>query len=206
MHGILSLGLGYLVGSLSPAAWVSRKKNVNLKKEGTGNLGATNTFVVMGKAAGFFVLIFDICKSFFSYKIAKLLFPHLAAAGLLAGIGAMLGHCYSPFLNFQGGKGLAAFGGLVLAHDPAIFALLLTLGIVCAIAANHGVALTISAAILFPILEYIRSDDPVLVILCAVASGFILLKHHETIKTAKNGEDIEVRSYLKNVFFKIHNK
>lgn len=206
MQAILSLGLGYLIGSLSPAALVSKRKNVNLKEEGTGNMGATNTFVVLGKSAGFFVLIFDIAKSFCSYKLARYLFPQLMAAGLLAAFGAMLGHCFSPFLHFQGGKGLAAFGGLVLAHDPAAFAFLVVLGILAALIADHGVALTVSATLLFPVIEYFRSENLIMVLLCAAASAFILLKHQETIATARNGKDIPVRSYLKNVFFKINKK
>ena len=52
----MSLGLGYLVGCINPAAWIAKMKHVNLKEEGTGNLGATNTAYVMGKKAGYFVL------------------------------------------------------------------------------------------------------------------------------------------------------
>ena len=92
MNAILSLAMGYFVGCINPAAWVGKKKHVDLKQSGTGNLGATNTALVLGKNAGYFVLFFDIFKSFFSYKAARLLFPRLAAtAGLLAGIGVLLG-------------------------------------------------------------------------------------------------------------------
>lgn len=202
MQAILSIGIGYFLGSLSPAALVSKLKNVNLKEEGTGNLGATNTILTIGKAAGFFVMFFDILKSFFSYKLAKALFPQLLAAGLLAGIGAILGHCFPIFLHFDGGKGLAAFGGLVLAHDPKVFVCLLCFGILMVLITNFGVALTISAAVLFPIVEYFRSDDISLVILCAAASGFIIYKHLDNVEKARNDNDIHVRSYLKNVFFK----
>ena len=97
MNAILSLAMGYFVGCINPAAWVGKKKHVDLKQSGTGNLGATNTALVLGKNAGYFVLFFDIFKSFFSYKAARLLFPRLAAtAGLLAGIGVLLG-CYGGY-------------------------------------------------------------------------------------------------------------
>ena len=75
MNAILSLAMGYFVGCINPAAWVGKKKHVDLKQSGTGNLGATNTALVLGKNAGYFVLFFDIFKSFFSYKAARLLFP-----------------------------------------------------------------------------------------------------------------------------------
>ena len=63
MQAILSLGLGYFIGSISPAALLAKLKHVNLKEEGTKNLGATNTTIVLGRAAGIFVMIFDILKS-----------------------------------------------------------------------------------------------------------------------------------------------
>ena len=94
MTAIMSLGLGYLVGCVNPAVLISKMRNVNLKEEGTGNLGATNTAFVLGKKAGIFVLIFDVAKSFLSYKIAKWLFPKLLIAGILASIGCILGHCF----------------------------------------------------------------------------------------------------------------
>ena len=56
MTAIMSLGLGYCIGCINPAAWIAKMKHVNLKEEGTKNLGATNTAIVMGKHAGFFVL------------------------------------------------------------------------------------------------------------------------------------------------------
>ena len=106
MSAILSMGLGYLFGCLNPATWVGRKKHVDLSKTGTKNLGATNTALVLGKKAGYFVLVFDMFKSIFSYRLAKLLFPQLRLAGLIAGIGTILGHCFPVFMNFKGGKGL----------------------------------------------------------------------------------------------------
>ena len=104
MSAVLSIGMGYLIGCISPASWISRKKNVDLKQEGTKNLGATNTALVLGKSAGIFVMIFDIAKSVFSYKLARLIFPYLRIAGILACIGTILGHCYPIFLHFQGGS------------------------------------------------------------------------------------------------------
>ena len=94
MTVVASLGLGYLIGCIQPAALISKARHVNLRKEGTGNLGATNTAFVLGKKAGIFVLVFDIFKSFFSYKLARILFPHLRLAGLVSGIGVILGHCF----------------------------------------------------------------------------------------------------------------
>lgn len=201
MHSLLSLVLGYFVGSLNPAKFVAKRHNIDLKEEGTGNLGATNTALVLGRKAGYFVLFFDMFKSFFSYKLAKLIFPHLAVAGVIACIGVILGHAFPVFNNFQGGKGLASFGGLVLAHDPLQFVILLTLGIVVAFVLNYGVYLAVTAAALFPVLSYLRSGSFSMLLSTSTASAIVLLLHRVNIRRAITGEDpIHTRDGFKKIF------
>ena len=203
MQAILSLGLGYFLGCLHPAALVSRITKVNLKEVGTKNLGATNTALTLGRKAGYFVLLLDMFKSYFSYKAAKALFPQLVAAGLIAGFGAILGHCFPVFLQFQGGKGLAAFGGLVLAHDPVLFVILLTLGIAMAFLLNYGVYLAVTATTLFPILSYFRSGSLGVLGTTAVAGGIVLAVHRSNLHRAITGEDpIHTRDGLQKIFGK----
>lgn len=203
MNAILSLGFGYFIGCINPAAWVGKKKNVDLKQEGTGNLGATNTALVLGKKAGYFVLLFDMLKSIFSYKLAKVMFSGLAFAGLLAGIGVLLGHCFPVFMHFEGGKGLASFGGLVLAHDPLLFVILLSIGICFAFAMNYGVYLAVSASLLFPIASFLHTGDFMDLLLTGIAGGLIFLMHLTNLKRAITHEDpIRVRDGLKKIFGK----
>ena len=203
MSAILSLAMGYFIGCINPASWVGKKKHVNLKETGTKNLGATNTALVLGKKAGYFVLLFDMLKSIFSYKIAKLLFSRLPYAGLIAGIGVLIGHCFPVFMHFQGGKGLASFGGLVLAHDPLLFAILLTLGICLAFAMNYGVYLAVSATVLFPITSFLRTGDYTDLLLTGIAGGLILIMHLKNLKRAITHEDpIHVRDGLQKIFGK----
>lgn len=203
MHAVVSLVFGYLVGCINPARMVAKKKNVNLKEEGTGNLGATNTALVFGRKAGYFVLFFDMLKSIFSYKIARILFPQLRLAGLIAGIGVLIGHAFPVFFHFQGGKSLASFGGLVLAHDPLQFAVLLTLGIVMAFAMNYGVYLAVTATVLFPVFSFLRSGDWGVFLATALAGGIVLLLHAGNLRRAITGEDpIHTRDGFKKIFSK----
>lgn len=206
MHAVLSLLMGYFVGCLSPAKLVSKRHDVNLKETGTGNLGATNTALVLGKKAGYFVLTFDIFKSFFSYKLAKILFPQLAVAGLIAGIGVILGHAFPVFMNFEGGKSLASFGGLVLAHDPLQFIILLTLGIAMSFLLNYGVYLAVTATVLFPVFSYFRSGSMAVLAATAVASGIVLALHLGNLRRAITGEDpIHTRDGFQKIFGKKEN-
>lgn len=203
MKAILALGMGYCVGCVSPAAFVSKKKNVDLKAEGTKNLGATNTALVLGKKAGYFVLVLDILKSFFSYKVARIFFPHLHLAGLIAGIGVIIGHCFPATMGFRGGKGLASFGGLVLAHDVRAFAVLLTLGIIAAFVLNYGVYLAVTASLLFPLSCWLLHRDVAEALVCAIASGIILVMHLYNLRRAITHEDpIHMRDGLEKIFGK----
>ena len=87
MDAVLCLTMGYFLGSFSPSALLSRIEKIDLRKQGSGNLGATNTFVVMGFRSGLFVLLFDLLKTIFSDRLARLLFPQLYFAGLIAACG-----------------------------------------------------------------------------------------------------------------------
>ena len=201
MSAILSLGLGYFIGCMNPAALVGRKKKVDLTKTGTGNLGATNTALVLGQKAGWFVLIFDMLKSILSYRIAKALFPHLRLAGLIAGLGVLLGHCFPFNMGFVGGKGLASFGGLVLATDPVVFCVLLALGLFLAWNLNYGVYLAVSATVLFPIAMWLRTADPGITLMTLVSSALIFAMHWRNFMRALKKEDpISAKSGFQKIF------
>jgi len=203
MTAIMSLGLGYLIGCINPAMWISKKKNVNLKEEGTKNLGATNTAIVMGKKAGIFVLVFDIAKSFFSYKMAKWLLPKLLIAGILASIGCILGHCFPVTMHFQGGKGLAAFGGLILAYSPWMFLTIITVGITLMFVLNTGVIAPFMGCVLFPILAYVSGHDTMEILAVTAASAIIFATHFSNFRMARRKEDVvNTKDFMKKVFGK----
>ena len=177
MHALSSLLIGYLLGSISPAAILSIIKHRNLHEEGTGNLGATNTMLVLGKNCGILVMVVDILKSFFAAKLARLLFPQLAVAAMLAGFGAVLGHIHSVFLRFHGGKGVAALAGLIIAYDPRVFLILFGLAFLLMMACNYGVAGPVSAGLLFPVFVWAGSRD-LLTALIAAGAGLLVIYAH----------------------------
>lgn len=203
MNTILNLGIGYLIGCISPSAWLSKKKHVDLTQEGTKNLGATNTALVLGKKAGIFVMIFDIAKSFFSYRLARYLFPQLAIAGILACIGVILGHCFPFTMGFHGGKGLAAFGGLILAYKPWMFLLIIAIGIFLMFLLNTGVAAPILGCILFPVLVYFDSRDLTVTFVVTIACAIIFAMHWSNLKLSLEHKDVvNTRDYIRKVFGK----
>lgn len=195
---ILSILIGYLLGSLSPAALLSKLKKENLRQQGTGNLGATNTMLVLGKSYGFLVMLFDVLKAFAAVKIARLLFPALAVAGMLAGSATVVGHVFPFYLKFKGGKGLAAFVGLVLGVDPLLCVLLFLLALTLILIINYGVAMPITMAILFPFLYGLRSGSAEAFLIAAATSVLLICVHFGNIGKARRGEGLKVREYIKN--------
>ena len=105
MAYFLAIGLGYLLGCSNMAYWLSRIKNVDIRKNGSGNLGASNATVLLGWGAGVIVALHDIGKAVLAVILTKLLFPEAEYAAAAAGVACVLGHIFPFYLKFKGGKG-----------------------------------------------------------------------------------------------------
>lgn len=202
MEIILCLCLGYLMGCLNPAALVGKLKSIDLRQLGTKNLGASNVLLCVGKLSGLIVMVLDIAKGYFSVKLARALFPLLSVAGLVAGIGAILGHVFPFYLQFRGGKGLAAFAGLVLAYDPWIFLILLAISVIAVLIVNYAYAMPMSGGFLFPVLAWLRSKSLTVLLLSAISGALVIVKHWGNIARAHSGGEMPIRQYLKENFFR----
>ena len=195
MRIVASVLTGYLLGSISPSAFLAKIKHENFREQGTGNLGATNTMVILGKWYGIFVMVFDFLKAFFSVKIAKWLVPSAPFVWMLAGLMAVVGHVFPFYLKFKGGKGLASFGGVVLGYDVFAFVILLVLSVVLMLLFDYGAAMPISAATLFPF--FVLNDGLWAFMLSTALGLLIIVKHWSNLKKAYRGEDTRVREYIK---------
>jgi len=201
MDILICLLVGYFFGSLNPAALLGSRKGIDLRQEGTQNLGASNALLTMGKKQGILVMLFDILKAYLPYKMMQMLFPKLYVAGLLTGGAAVVGHIFPFYLGFRGGKGLASFAGFVLAFNPKIFLFLLILGGTLMLLVNYSFIMPFSASSLFPLLAGAHSKDLFITILSLAVSGLVLYKHWGNLGRALRGEDIKIRSYIKESFF-----
>ena len=193
--------IGYLLGTISPSALLSKFKHINLRKKGTGNLGATNVMLNLGKRYAILVLLFDMAKAVAAVKLIELIFSDMIL-GLISGVSAIIGHIFPFYMRFKGGKGLACFAGLVLAFDPWIFLILLILTVVLIIIVNYTFAMPYSAGILFPVMALVKSESWTVLILTAIASALILYKHFENVVKARNGTDTKIREFIKTKLFK----
>ena len=190
------------MGCLNPAAWIGKKNHIDLKQAGTGNLGATNTTMVLGRKAGAFVLVFDVAKSFLAAKLARWLLPQLAVSGLLASIGVILGHCFPITMHFSGGKGLAAFGGMMLAYNPVVFVIVVLSGIGIMVLLDIGVAAPLLGTVMFPALTFLFSHDVPSTVCAVIASVIILYTHLDNVNKTRAHSDVKVKNYFRDVLFK----
>lgn len=202
MEVFLSLILGYAMGCLNPAAWIGKKNHIDLKQAGTGNLGATNTTMVLGRKAGAFVLLFDVAKSFLAARLARWLLPQLAVSGMLASIGVILGHCFPITMHFSGGKGLAAFGGMMLAYNPVVFVIVVLSGIGIMVLLDIGVAAPLLGTVMFPALTFLFSHDVPSTVCAVIASVIILYTHLDNVNKTRAHSDVKVKNYFRDVLFK----
>lgn len=118
---IPQIAIGYAIGSIPFAVIVSHLRGVNIRNVGSKNPGAANVFRQVGKPYGILVWILDMCKSIFAMFISDRVFHASYFFVALVGIAAVAGHCWSPFLKFKGGKGVATSGGFFLYLLPWTF-------------------------------------------------------------------------------------
>ena len=196
---VLSAAIGYGMGQINPAELISKLKKKDLRQYGTGILGATNTVLVFGKAYGILVLLIDVFKAYFAIQIAKTLFPMMKFAGLVAGCFAVIGHVYPAYLEFRGGKGVAAFAGMILAYDIRVLMVLLVIAILLMTTTNFGTWGPVSAAILFPVWLLIKVESLAVFGSVAAVGGLVIYRHKENFLNLKDGKEILVNEFAEEM-------
>lgn len=191
---ILLIALAYFLGSLPNGLYVAKFKGVDIRNQGSKNTGATNVFRVMGAKFGIFVLILDALKGFLPLIIAE----KLGVEGnvlVLIGVIAVIGHTFSPFLNFKGGKGVATSLGIFLYLAPIPMLITLVMFIVVVGISKYVSLGSILASLMLPILILITpvneklGNKVVVFIISAILGAYIIYKHKTNIERLKNGTE-----------------
>ena len=172
--------ISYLIGSIPFGVVLARAQRIDIRKQGRGNIGATNVARVLGKKAGLLTLLGDVLKGLFVVFGAGLLYEKPIVIAL-TGLMVFLGHLYSIFLKFKGGKGVATSLGLFLYIMP--WATLCAVGVVSACLWISGYVSigSIMAAISLPLLAiYFKLPLP-FIYLAVIVGLFILQKHYDNI-------------------------
>jgi glycerol-3-phosphate acyltransferase PlsY len=189
----LCLVLGYLLGSIPFGLLLTKAAGAgDLRKIGSGNIGATNVLRTGRKDLAAATLLLDACKAGVAYVVAALVF-HDDGAGLAAAAGAFLGHLYPVWLKFKGGKGVATFiGGLIAACWPAALVFALVWLAVAAITRYSSLAALI-ASVASPIAAFWLGYGGVGFVF-AILAVLVWMKHEANIRRLLAGSESRIGS------------
>ena len=185
--------LGYLLGSCPWGYWLVRLiKHEDIRKVGSGNIGATNVWRTYGRWLGVPVVLLDMVKGFAPALLGMLFVSHLA--GICAGAAAMLGHWRPLFLRFaKGGKMVATYGGALLGLAPLVGLVGAVVWIAVFAVFRYASVASISAALSLPVAALLLGEPwPVLVFTSVAALGVLIL-HRGNLARLKAGTETRVQ-------------
>lgn len=194
---VIVVFLAYLIGSVPSAVWIGKAYHgIDVRGHGSMNAGATNTFRVLGKRSGIFVLLLDMFKGFTATNLIHL-FPNanildnFIGMKVILGLLSVVGHIYPMLAGFRGGKGIASLLGMVLAINP-----LLALGVILVFFLVHALTHMISAGSIaatasFTIFVWIFYGyrEPVLILFGICATLLVLYTHRSNVKRILAGNE-----------------
>ena len=195
---ILTALAAYLLGSIPTGFLAAKARGIDIRTVGSGNIGATNAVRILGKPVGILVMLVDVAKGWLAVAVVARIFlrwfpPGDGHArewlGICAGACAILGHNYTCWLRFQGGKGIATSGGAFLALAP--LGLLIALGIwVVAFAMSRYVSVaSILASLVLPFTVWFTTGRPAIAAVTGVMAALAIYKHKANIKRLLDGTE-----------------
>jgi glycerol-3-phosphate acyltransferase PlsY len=206
---LITVVAAYLLGSIPSSVWYGIGYfGIDVRKHGSGNAGATNTFRILGKRAGTIVMLIDVLKGWTATGIASLLF-YMSAIGetellmfkILFGIIAITGHIFPVFVGFKGGKGIATLLGMVLAIHPELALVCITIFILTLVASQFVSLSSILATLAFPVLSWLGvfgQPEPLLIVFGFVMFVLVVVTHQKNIIRLLNGNENRVNIFKKS--------
>ncbi|WP_394232269.1 glycerol-3-phosphate 1-O-acyltransferase PlsY [Niallia oryzisoli] len=189
-YGIIII-LAYLIGSI-PSGLIIGKKffGVDIRQHGSGNLGGTNTFRVLGVKAGLTVTIADILKG--TLAAALPLIIDVDMHYLLAGIFAVLGHTYPIFAGFRGGKAVATSAGVLLWYAPLMFIIMIAGFFICLYITKYVSLSSMFGGLVALVYAIIVQDIPLIIVVAALTL-FVVYRHRANIKRIMDKTEPKVK-------------
>ena len=177
--------LAYLLGSIPSGLIVGKLFfKTDIREHGSGNLGGTNTFRVLGKKAGIAVTLADVLKGTLAVTL-PIIFNLPEINPLILGVSAVIGHMYPVFANFRGGKAVATSGGLFLGINPIVFLIVLLCFLVTLLITKY-VSLSSMITGIIGIITTIIMQEYELLVVAVILTIFIFYRHRANIKRIIN--------------------
>ncbi|MEN8200535.1 MAG: glycerol-3-phosphate 1-O-acyltransferase PlsY [Thermodesulfobacteriota bacterium] len=188
----LSFLFSYLIGAIPFGLLFSRAKGKDVRREGSGNIGATNVNRVLGRKLGILTLLCDVAKGFLPVYLASLLLPQMENRELfiwLCGLFTVLGHMFPVYLGFQGGKGVATALGVFLYLSPLATFVAFFIFVAVVGASGFVSAGSLAAAAMIPPLLWGLGSNPPILLVALVIAVLIWIKHSSNIGRLSRGEE-----------------
>lgn len=185
---ILLLAGAYLLGSVPTGLLLGKAYGIDVRKEGSGNIGATNLYRTVGRKVGVMTLVGDCLKGMLPVLAVK--FTSLPADyAAWVGLAAFLGHVFSVFLKFRGGKGVATALGVFLAMSPLAVAVALGVFVVLMLVWRYVSLGSIAAAAVMPIAVWALNGGRVMSIVTMLIAVIVIVRHLENIRRLVAGTE-----------------
>lgn len=193
LHFLLGFVLGHVCGSVPSGLWlVQAFHGIDIRNYGSKNIGTTNVFRTVGPKTAVLVLIADAFKGILAVGIMSYFF-HNPLLDVVTALGALLGHNYSLFLGFKGGKGVATALGLLIFMMPKVAVASFGIWLVCVQLTRYVSLGSIMAAIFTPPLAWYLGYPSAYVIFSVVAAFFVVLRHKENIHRLLTGTESKIK-------------
>jgi glycerol-3-phosphate acyltransferase PlsY len=186
----------YLVGSVPTGYLLGKSRGLDIRQHGSGNIGATNVWRVLGRNYGLVAFASDFLKGFLLlFLLRTVSFPgetswQVAALLVLCGMAAIIGHNYTPWLGFKGGKGIATSAGVLGALMPWVLAVALSLWIIVTLATRTvSIGSLVAAAVLAPAAAWFYPGQWVYFGLATLAGGLAIWRHRSNIQRLLAGTE-----------------
>jgi acyl phosphate:glycerol-3-phosphate acyltransferase len=185
--------IAYLIGSIPFGLIISKVfYKTDIRQLGSGNPGATNVWRVLGRKPGIATLLLDIVKGAVPVMLSKKFFPWDPPLAIFVGLAAIVGHNWSVFLKFKGGKGVATSAGVFLSLMPLQASLAILGFLVFFIRTRHVSVGSIAGSFVLLLTSFIFPVEPLLKFIIVLAAAMILIKHIPNIKRLAEGSEPKV--------------
>lgn len=193
LHFVLGFILGHVCGSIPSGLWlVKALHGIDIRDYGSKNIGTTNVFRTVGAKTAVLVLLADMLKGIIAVALVNYIYSD-PLLDVVTALGALLGHNYSIFLGFKGGKGVATGLGLLVFLMPKVSACGFGIWLVLVLLTRYVSLGSIIAAIATPILAWYFAYPAAYIVFGAVAGFFVVIRHKENIKRLLNGTESKIK-------------
>lgn len=190
----LTVLLAYVIGSIPNGLLVGKlMRGVDIRQFGSKNIGATNAYRVLGPWPAFWVFLTDAIKGVIGVMLGQYFIGN-SLGMILGGVAAMIGHNWSLFLGFKGGRGVATGLGVVAVLSPLVTAIIFGVWAIIVYFTRYVSLASITAAMLTPVFMRILGEGQEVIIFGIVAAFFVIIRHKPNIERLIKGEELKIKA------------